>query len=199
MNVRKLALGDWAWGRILDGRVTPADVYYLVRVKGGELPDIGICATHPVPWTISPPPSPPAAPTRAPARHPGTVRPYRRPCSQTSHILRTYSASAADAECRQATRNGMRLGCGEMDLEEKKVVDPVIRAARMSLEDVVRELREEEGVWFEGVDWSERRGMREQKPRRKYGGEDGRKKIHRPVAVGHHPGRQSRRCCRHRR
>ncbi|KAJ7054807.1 hypothetical protein C8F01DRAFT_474381 [Mycena amicta] len=158
MNVRKLALGDWAWGRILDGRVTPADVYYLVRVKRGELPDIGICATHPVPWTISPPPSPPAAPTRAPARHPGTVRPYRRPSSQTSHILRTYSASAADAECRQATRNGMCLGCGEMDLEEKKVVDPVIRAARMSLEDVVRELREEEGVWLEGVDWSERRG-----------------------------------------
>ncbi|KAJ7053109.1 hypothetical protein C8F01DRAFT_556842 [Mycena amicta] len=135
--------------------------------------------------------------------HPQDIREQSARTDGLAHRRRTYCArtvlSAADAECRQATRNGMRLGCGEMDLEEKKVVDPVIRAARMSLEDVVRELREEEGVWFEGVDWSERRGMREQKPRRKYGGEDGRKKIHRPVAVGHHPGRQSRRCCRHRR
>ncbi|KAJ7055847.1 hypothetical protein C8F01DRAFT_447417 [Mycena amicta] len=167
MNVRELALGDWARGRILDGSwVTPADVYYLVRVKRGEHPDIGIRATHPVPWTISPPPSPPhdpAAPTRAPARHPGTPGPPV-PTALLADVAHTAHVRQLRTVLLPPMRNVVRrlvmecaLDAGEMDLEEKKVVDPAIRAARMSLEDVVRELREEEGVWFEGVDWSERR------------------------------------------
>ncbi|KAJ7247474.1 hypothetical protein C8J57DRAFT_1724455 [Mycena rebaudengoi] len=36
-------------------------------------------------------------------------------------------------------------------------LDPAVRAARMGLDEVVRLIREEEGVWFEGVDWGERR------------------------------------------
>ncbi|KAJ7480497.1 hypothetical protein B0H11DRAFT_1242254 [Mycena galericulata] len=36
-------------------------------------------------------------------------------------------------------------------------VDPGVRLARMSLTDVVREVREEEAVWFDGIDWGERR------------------------------------------
>jgi len=41
--------------------------------------------------------------------------------------------------------------------QDKVVVDPTLKASRMSLEDVMGVLREEEGVWYEGYDWLERR------------------------------------------
>ncbi|KAH6884062.1 hypothetical protein BKA70DRAFT_1411100 [Coprinopsis sp. MPI-PUGE-AT-0042] len=37
----------------------------------------------------------------------------------------------------------------------KRLEDPAIVASRMSLEDVVKILREEEAVWFDGVDWAQ--------------------------------------------
>jgi hypothetical protein len=39
----------------------------------------------------------------------------------------------------------------------RKPLDPAMRAARMSLADVVQQLREEEEVWFDGTDWSAKR------------------------------------------
>ncbi|KAJ7259177.1 hypothetical protein B0H12DRAFT_1218168 [Mycena haematopus] len=35
--------------------------------------------------------------------------------------------------------------------------DPAMRAAKMTLGEVVRQVREEEGVWFDGMDWGARR------------------------------------------
>jgi hypothetical protein len=49
------------------------------------------------------------------------------------------------------------IECSTPRLADGKVEDPAIRAARMDLEDVLTELREEEGVWFDGFDWAERR------------------------------------------
>ncbi|CAA7260354.1 unnamed protein product [Cyclocybe aegerita] len=45
--------------------------------------------------------------------------------------------------------------------------DPGLRARRMSLEEVVSILREEEGVWYDGVDWIERRRNEEEEERRR--------------------------------
>ncbi|KAJ7753283.1 hypothetical protein B0H14DRAFT_3166566 [Mycena olivaceomarginata] len=39
----------------------------------------------------------------------------------------------------------------------RKPLDPAMRAARMSLADVVQQLRKEEGVWFDGMDWGAKR------------------------------------------
>ncbi|KAJ2922799.1 hypothetical protein H1R20_g14273, partial [Candolleomyces eurysporus] len=46
--------------------------------------------------------------------------------------------------------------------------DPAVIASRMTIEEVVKIMREEEGVWFEGVDWVERkRNEREAAAKRK--------------------------------
>ena len=42
-------------------------------------------------------------------------------------------------------------------LLDGKAEDPVSMAARMDMEDALPELSGEEGVWFDGCDWAERR------------------------------------------
>ncbi|KAK6995898.1 hypothetical protein R3P38DRAFT_2737145 [Favolaschia claudopus] len=42
-------------------------------------------------------------------------------------------------------------------LPARKLLDPAMRAARMTIGEVVQQLREEEGVWFDGMDWSAKR------------------------------------------
>ncbi|KAK7013645.1 hypothetical protein R3P38DRAFT_2638800 [Favolaschia claudopus] len=42
-------------------------------------------------------------------------------------------------------------------LPARKLLDPAMRAARMTIAEVVQQLREEEGVWFDGMDWSAKR------------------------------------------
>jgi hypothetical protein len=49
------------------------------------------------------------------------------------------------------------IECSTPRLSDGKLEDPAIRAARMDMEEVLTELREEEGVWFDGFDWAERR------------------------------------------
>ncbi|PPQ83072.1 hypothetical protein CVT26_011916, partial [Gymnopilus dilepis] len=51
---------------------------------------------------------------------------------------------------------------GEEDVIEGGYEDPLRRVQRMDLEEVVRILREEEGVWYEGVDWLEKRRNEEE-------------------------------------
>ncbi|KAJ7434547.1 hypothetical protein FB451DRAFT_1571923 [Mycena latifolia] len=175
-SVRELALGDWARGRILDGAwVAPADVYYNMRVGGLDGPDDPVKAVHPVPWAVSPPssPSPSAQPLPgaddAPAAHPGAPAP-----PPPTYVL---AEAAHNAHVRQmravllpAFRNVVRRVIVECSLDAAEApssvpggarrvgpLDPAVRAARMGLADVVREVREEEGVWFDGVDWRERR------------------------------------------
>jgi hypothetical protein len=57
------------------------------------------------------------------------------------------ASDAADADA--AIEAGLSAG--------RKPLDPAMRAARMSLADVVQQLREEEEVWFDGTDWSAKR------------------------------------------
>ncbi|KAJ7604292.1 hypothetical protein DFH06DRAFT_1487707 [Mycena polygramma] len=218
MNVKEMALGDWARGRILDGAwAAPADVYFGNRVNGlGRVflflaqtetqadaladPEMSVRAVHPVSWAVSQPPSPPhsssasaSASLPAPAvtgamdvevetRHPAPPIP----------LPPTYrlTESAHTAHCRQlrvvllpAFRNVVRriivecaLDAAEADAaadenipdtRPRRPLDPAIRAARMSLAEVVAQLREAEQVWFDGIDWSEtRKNAREQEDER---------------------------------
>ncbi|KAJ6464602.1 hypothetical protein DFH09DRAFT_1113066 [Mycena vulgaris] len=71
-NLREMALGDWARGRILDGAwVAPAaDVYYGMKAARQH-----VNAVHPVPWAVSAPSSPSAPTSDAAAQHPRTSAP----------------------------------------------------------------------------------------------------------------------------
>ncbi|KAJ6517490.1 hypothetical protein C8R47DRAFT_1205714 [Mycena vitilis] len=65
------------------------------------------------------------------------------------------------------------------DTHPRRPLDPAIRAARMSLAEVVAQLREEEQVWFDGIDWSEtRKNAREEE------GERARERTHRSEGSG---------------
>lgn len=45
--------------------------------------------------------------------------------------------------------------------------DPALKTSRMAIEDVITILREEEGIWYDGVDWIERRRNEEESARRR--------------------------------
>jgi hypothetical protein len=56
-------------------------------------------------------------------------------------------------ECGAAA--GVSEAYGSYRGKRKGLEDPAIVASRMSLEDVIKILREEEAVWFDGVDWAQ--------------------------------------------
>ncbi|KAJ7081145.1 hypothetical protein B0H15DRAFT_1024922 [Mycena belliarum] len=168
-SVRELALGDWARGRILDGAwVAPADLYYGVRVGGLDGPDNPVAAVHPVAWAISAPPSPAQPPADADFDAEAGLEERTHPGPRSSTPPTYALAEAAhNAHTRQmravllpALHNLVRRAVVECALDAEDgggQRDPAVRIARMGLEDVVRALREEEGLWFDGVDWRERR------------------------------------------
>ncbi|KAJ7165748.1 hypothetical protein C8R46DRAFT_1274917 [Mycena filopes] len=219
MNVKEMALGDWARGKILDGAwMAPADVYYNNRVP--DHPNTDIPAVHPVAWAISRPPSPPppgptgsSAPTAMVTSDsdtllvPTQVGDQRHPARSGPPPPSYQLAEAAHhAHCRQmrtlllpAFRNVVRRIIVECALDaaeaaaalevggeagllraKAKLLDPAMRAARMSLADVVKQLREEEGIWFDGMDWSaKRRNAREQEQEREREEDRHRERRHR--------------------
>ncbi|KAG5644311.1 hypothetical protein DXG03_008729 [Asterophora parasitica] len=156
-GARELALGDWARGRILDGHwVSPADMWYGHDKRDGAKG--WVRAVHPCPWTrdassfgSSPPPEEDvdSHPTRATLK--GEIPPSFALCEQAfiAHSRQMKVVLGA------AMRNLVRKIVVECQTRGK-VEDPAIRAARMSIEEVLRALREEEGLWFDGFDWVER-------------------------------------------
>ncbi|RDB20746.1 hypothetical protein Hypma_012221 [Hypsizygus marmoreus] len=157
-TVRDLALGDWARARILDGYwFSPADIWYRNTIPG-KSPTVR--AVHPCPWTrdVS---SPSATAERDDDEHPrqstvmADVPPTFTLCEQAFLVHQKQMHAILVPAMRNIVRKIViecstpGLGCG--------IEDPAIKAARMSVDDVLTELREEEGVWFEGVDWAERK------------------------------------------
>ena len=163
-GVRELALGDWARSRILDGHwVSPADLWYRNVVPGKPLT---VPAVHPCPWAREdlgldsgdaadehPRPStlnaeiPPsyALCEQAYVSHQRQMRVVLLP-PMKNIVRRLVIECIEDAK----TPKGDCTWGGSSD-------DPAMRASKMNLEEVLRILREEEGVWFDGVDWAERR------------------------------------------
>ncbi|KAJ6481174.1 hypothetical protein DFH09DRAFT_1341305 [Mycena vulgaris] len=160
-SVREMALGDWARGRLLDDAwVAPADIYYGMRVGGCDGPEVHVKVVHPVPCTVTvlARRDGAACPTaRAPRRAdaPATDQLARRGRTRGPPAPAARSAPPALAQRRAARRCRARRGGW--------------RAARMSLGDAVRE---EEDMWFDGVEWRERKrnaraGAREAKERQR--------------------------------
>jgi len=165
-QVRDLALQDWARHRILDGYwVSPADIWYRHTVPGKPL---HVRAVHPFPWNNEPSSRP--TPGEGDAMEVGSdgdddIHPMKS--TVEGEVPPTYHMceKAYGAHMKQmrevlipAMRNIVRKVVVECSFPtEKGYVDPAIKIARMSLEEVVAILREEEGVWYDGVDWSERK------------------------------------------
>ncbi|KAJ7614240.1 hypothetical protein DFH06DRAFT_1014211 [Mycena polygramma] len=177
MTVKEMALTDWARGRILDGAWTaPADVYFGYRVNG-------VRAVHPVSWAVSQPPSPPhsssahpAEPVPIPPTYGLTEAAHTAHCRQLRVVLlppfrnvvrRVIVECALDAAEADAAADG-----DVPDTRARRPLDPAIRAARMSLAEVVAQLRGEEQVWFDGIDWSETRKNARERTHRSEGSDD---------------------------
>jgi hypothetical protein len=145
-GVRDLAVNDWARIRILDGHwYSPADQYFGNRVP--ERPTV-VPAIHPCPWTIE-------GISMQEAQHPqqelirGEVPSSFTLCDQ---VYRAYQRQMR-LILTPAMQNVVRKLVVECTLDG---TDPALKATRMTVEEVGQELRNE-GVWFNGVDWVERR------------------------------------------
>lgn len=164
-GVRDLALGDWARSRILDGHwISPADLWYHNVVPGKSLT---APAVHPCPWAredLGLGASDAAEEHPRPSTFNAEMPPSFTLCEQAyiahqrqmrvvllppmKNIVRRLVI-----ECLEDGKTSSKGDCtwgGASD-------DPAIRASKMNLEEVLRILREEEGIWFDGVDWAERR------------------------------------------
>ncbi|KAF8320239.1 hypothetical protein F5887DRAFT_1291426 [Amanita rubescens] len=164
-GVRDLALGDWARSRILDGYwISPADLWYHNVVPGKPLT---VSAVHPCPWAredLGLDASDAAEEHPRPSTFNAEMPPSFTLCEQAyiSHqrqmrvVLLPPMKNVVRRlviECLEDGKTSSKGDCtwgGTSD-------DPAMRASKMNLEEVLRILREEEGVWFDGVDWAERR------------------------------------------
>lgn len=147
-GVRDLAVNDWARHRILDGHwYSPADQYY-----GNSVADRGtvVPAVHPCPWTVDDDES---------------CEPH--PLKQTILAMTPKSYQLCDQVYRAYQKQMKLILLPAMKNLVRKLViectadgiDPALKASRMNLESVANELRDE-GVWYNGVDWMERRANR---------------------------------------
>jgi hypothetical protein len=140
-NVRNLAISDWARSRILDGYwISPADEWYG-RTSNNTA--IVVRAEHPCPWSVS------ADGEDHPL--PETIRSEIPP----SYHLCEQSYIAYQRQMHAILLPAMRNLVRKLVLEcAADGVDATLRASRMSIEVVARELRDE-GVWYNGIDWLE--------------------------------------------
>lgn len=162
-GVRDLALADWARTRVLDGHwFSPADYWYNNALPGKPM---AVPAIHPCPWTRDSPSSAgssPAGDRDEEEQHPkeSTIKAEIPPSFSLCEQAYIAHSRAMSEVLMPPMRNIVRrivIECSTPRLPDGKVEDPAIRAARMDMEDVLTELREEEGVWFDGFDWAERR------------------------------------------
>jgi hypothetical protein len=162
-GVRELAIGDWARSRILDGYwCSPADQWYKNSVNG--LP-IAVRAEHPCPWNSD-------AIFCMDGEEDGEDAVHPRPSTVSAEIPPSYQL------CEQAyiayQRQLRNVLLPAMKNVVRKIViectadgeDPVRKASKMDAEWVAGSLRDE-GMWYDGIDWLERRrnGRRERDAR----------------------------------
>ena len=163
-QVRELALHDWARRRILDGYwMCPADTWYRLQVPGQPLV---VAAVHPCPWN-----------RECGSENIDDDDQHPRRSIVNSDIPPTFSLceQAYGAYMKQMReilthplRNLVRKIVMECSIPTAKgYEDPAIKASRMTIQDVITILREEEGIWYDGVDWIERRRNEEESARRR--------------------------------
>ncbi|KAJ7711230.1 hypothetical protein B0H14DRAFT_3021201 [Mycena olivaceomarginata] len=180
MTVREMALTDWARARVLDGAwVAPADVYYRAKVNGLEPHEHAVRSVHPVPWSISPPvvaptrgyrihiPRSPPLPSLSPTATittPGTSTPIpltHPACANASspHIFPRRSGLTTHTYGSGGRRRVPPRPAAKQKKEKarRSCSTPACARHGCPLAEIVQLLREEEGVWFDGMDWGARR------------------------------------------
>jgi hypothetical protein len=163
-GIKDLALNDWARNRLLDGYWTsPADQWYGHSVHG--LPT-AVKAIHPTPWNRDAvyEGAMEEGVTGEMVEHPrpatvnADVPPSYQLCEQAFHAfqkqMRTILLPAMTNIVRRLVIESQADG-----------VDPAIRATRMDVEDVARELQDE-ASWYNGIDWLERKANGERERQR---------------------------------
>jgi hypothetical protein len=163
-GVKDLALNDWARNRLLDGYWTsPADQWYCNTVHG--LPT-AVKAMHPTPWNRD-------------AMYEGAMEEgatgdmvdHPRPATTNadvppSYLLCEQAFHAFQKQMRAILLPAMTNIVRRLVIESQADgVDPAIRATRMDMEDVARELRDE-ASWYNGIDWLERKANGERERER---------------------------------
>ncbi|KAI0644862.1 hypothetical protein C8Q79DRAFT_1011007 [Trametes meyenii] len=156
-GIKELAINDWARNRILDGHwISPADEWFH-NYNQGRLRRAP--ALHPCPWNRR-------------AVYSGALdegqddeaqeleHPRPRTClapHPPSYALCEQTYRAFSRQMREILLPPMRNIVRKMVIESAADgSDPAVKAARMSVEDVIRELRDE-SAWYIGIDWLERR------------------------------------------
>jgi hypothetical protein len=145
-GVRDLAMSDWARTRIMDGHwLNPADTWYK-NTNGGR--PTHVRAVHPCPWTdddlldhLDHHPQDSTVSSPVPPTFELCDHAYRAHAKQMRLILAPALANVVRKLIIECIADG---------------IDPAVKAARMDMEDIIAELREE-GVWYNGMDWLERR------------------------------------------
>ncbi|KAK6969318.1 hypothetical protein R3P38DRAFT_3298545 [Favolaschia claudopus] len=182
MGVKEMALTDWARARVLDGAgglgLAEADPYVRAvhPVSWSVSPDASpphssssasASASAVVPAAIST--NAAAEATTDSTRHPGppTLPPPTYLLAENSNnaymrqmrsvLLPVFSNVVRRLVVECALDLAELTAGGDKPLPPRKLLDPAMRAARMTIAEVVQQLREEEGVWFDGMDWSAKR------------------------------------------
>ena len=155
-GIKELALNDWARNRILDGHwITPADEWFGYTNHGR--PRLAT-AVHPCPWNrrsvyegaLEDGQGDEAQELQHP--RPKTVVPHPPSFALCEQTYRAFAR-----QMREILLPPMRNLVRKLVMEATADgTDPTIRTARMTLDDVVSELRDE-STWYNGIDWLERR------------------------------------------
>ncbi|RDX43719.1 hypothetical protein OH76DRAFT_1487641 [Lentinus brumalis] len=170
-GIKELALNDWARNRILDGHwITPADEYFGYTNQGR--PRLAP-AVHPCPWNrrsvyegaLDDGQGDEAQELQHP--RPKTLVPHPPSfglCEQTYRVFQR--------QLREILLPPMRNLVRKLVMESAADgTDPAIRAVRMTLEDVLCELRDE-STWYNGIDWLERRANTRLEAERRHAKDD---------------------------
>lgn len=80
------------------------------------------------------------------------------------------SSVASDCSSTSTSRKRKRARVAGED-SKRRLRDPAMIASRMSIDDVVRVMREEEGVWFDGYDWLQKRRNEEEEEQEEHDAE----------------------------
>lgn len=159
-GVKELAMLDWARSRILDGYwISPYDHWDNLVPYGREY----VPTEHPCPWNKG------ATFTGALEEgetdtdgeglshpRPKTVTVPQPPTESLSEYGHKAYLRAMQNVLSPAMRNLVRKIVIECTADG---VDPALKASRLTLEDVISQLRDE-AMWFNGIDWLERRANR---------------------------------------
>ncbi|KAF8911692.1 hypothetical protein CPB84DRAFT_1657466, partial [Gymnopilus junonius] len=164
-QVRDLALQDWCRHRILDGHwYSPYDTHFRYTMPGYSMV---VPTVHPCPWAreLDGEAGDPTSGVDVPHPLQSTVNGEGPPSHVMAHQVYVVHKKQMREILLPALRNIIRkivMECSVYNEEHGGYADPAKKVESLDIEDVVKFLREEEGVWYDGVDWLERRRNEEE-------------------------------------